>query len=66
MKTKSKLICVEPKTDDAKDRFNSVMHNLHSCRVDSEDSVHFYLSSISGRYNFQMKKLADPNWEIVK
>lgn len=63
---KIKFICVEPKSNIAKLDFDVLMNRLHSCRVKQEDDTKFYLSSISGHYNFWIKKDEDPHWYVIK
>jgi len=64
--TKQKMVCVEPLSRKAKNRFANEMDLLHSCVVEKEDDMVMFLSSISGRYHFWMKKESDENWRIVK
>jgi hypothetical protein len=63
---KTKLICVEPKSKKAKNRFCNLMNNLHSCRIEKEDGGKMFLSSITGNYFFWMNKTNDENWMVVK
>lgn len=65
MKTKTKFLCVSPKTNKAKNRFANLMDNLHSCKVEQEDDNKVFLASISGRYFFWMDKKNDPNWDVI-
>ena len=65
-KQKRKIIYVEPITQDAKDRFETYMCNLHSCYVDSETDSHYYLTTINNNYKFQILKTKDLNWMVVK
>ncbi len=63
---KSEFICVKPRSDAAKDRFDTQMRGLHSCRVDKREYGKVYLSSISGKYLFSMYEGGDDHWEVVK
>ena len=51
---KKEFICVKPKSEIAKDFFVNEMHQLHSCRVMKRERNKVFLSSISGRYDFEM------------
>jgi len=44
---KTEMICVNPKSTTAKDRFNNDMDRLHSCRVIKREDGKVVLSSIS-------------------
>lgn len=66
IETKRKIVCVEPMTDIAKDRFNLYMNGLHSCYVDDENDNSMYLTSINKKYKFNMSKTGDLNWKVVK
>ena len=63
---KSEMLCVNPKSSQAKTRFCSEMDRLHSCRVEKRQQGKLYLSSISGRYKFSMHESCDDHWEVVK
>jgi hypothetical protein len=63
---KSEMLCVNPKSPQAKSRFASEMDRLHSCRVEKRQQGKLYLSSISGRYKFSMHESCDDHWEVVK
>ena len=63
---KKEFICVQPKSEIAKDFFVIEMHQLHSCRVIKRERNKVFLSSISGRYDFEMFEGVDDNWEVVK
>mgnify|MGYP001176379776 FL=1 len=63
---KTEFICVQPRSDEAKDRFDTQMNRLHSCRVDKREYGKVYLSSISGKYLFSMYEGGDDHWEVVK
>ena len=63
---KSEFICVKPRYDAAKDRFDTQMHKLRSRRVDKREYGKVYLSSISGKYLFSMYEGGDDHWEVVK
>jgi len=66
MNTKTKFVCVSPKTSKAKNRFANLMDSLHSCKVEQEQDEMMFLTSISGRYHFWIKKCDDPHWNIIK
>ena len=63
---KTEMLCVNPKSPQAKNRFASEMDRLHSCRVDKREYGKVYLSSISGKYLFSIHEGGDDNWEIIK
>tara|TARA_B100001113_G_scaffold336313_1_gene316556 strand:+ start:509 stop:703 length:195 start_codon:yes stop_codon:yes gene_type:complete len=63
---KTEMICVNPKSATAKDRFNKDMDKLHSCRVIKRENGMVVLSSISNRYSFEMRESCDDHWEVVK
>jgi hypothetical protein len=64
---KTKFVTVQPKTNQAKNQFVSMMDSLHSCRVQKEDNDgRMFLESISGRYFFWMEKSNDPHWALIK
>ncbi len=63
---KKEFICVQPRSTVAKDRFDTRMNRLHSCRVDKREYGKVYLSSISGKYLFSMYEGGDDHWEVVK
>ncbi len=60
------MICVNPKSNLAKDRFDNCMDKLHSCRVIKREHGKLMLSSISNRYSFEMLEGCDDHWEVVK
>ncbi len=66
MITKTKFVTVQPKSEIAKERFCGSMDQLHSCRVIRESEDNYTLSSITNRYSFEMKKINDHNWEVIK
>ena len=66
MITKTKFVTVQPKSEIAKERFVGSMDQLHSCRVIEESDDNYILSSITNRYSFEMKKINDQNWEVIK
>tara|TARA_R100001594_G_scaffold38008_1_gene68690 strand:+ start:1865 stop:2065 length:201 start_codon:yes stop_codon:yes gene_type:complete len=66
MITKTKFVTVQPKSEMAKDRFAGFMDSFHSCKVVEEDEEKYVLLSISNRYSFEMKKVNDQNWEVIK
>ena len=63
---KTEMLCVNPKSPQAKNRIASEMDRLHSCRVEKRQQGKLYLSSISGRYKFSMHESCDDHWEVVK
>lgn len=63
---KPKFVCVQPKSNIAKLDFEVLMNKLHSCKVTTEDDFKYYLSSISGKYEFWMKKEQDSHWDLIK
>ena len=65
-KTKKKLVCVEPVSNKAKNRFANLMDRLHSCNVEQEDDTTMFLTSINGLYHFWLHKTNDEHWRIVK
>ncbi len=68
MKTaiKTEFICVKPRSELARDRFDNCMDRLHSCRVIKRENGMVVLSSISNRYSFEMRESCDDHWEVVK
>tara|TARA_B100000287_G_scaffold156510_1_gene147636 strand:+ start:798 stop:1040 length:243 start_codon:yes stop_codon:yes gene_type:complete len=63
---KKEFICVQPRSTVAKDRFDTRMNRLHSCRVDKREHGKVFLSSITNRYAFEMFEGGDDHWEVVK
>ena len=66
MKTKKKLINVQPKSSKAKNRFINQMGSLHAMEVEQENDTQFFVVSINRQYCFWLNKENDPHWEIVK
>ena len=66
MITKNKFVTVQPKSKSAKERFAGFMDQLHSCRIVQESEDNYILASITNRYSFEMKKINDQNWEVIK
>ena len=66
MITKTKFVTVQPKSEHAKERFVVSMDQLHSCRIVKESEDNYVLASITNRYSFEMKKINDQNWEVIK
>ncbi len=66
MITKTKFVTVQPKSEHAKERFVGSMDQLHSCRIVKESEDNYVLASITNRYSFEMKKINDQNWEVIK
>jgi len=63
---KTEFICVEPKSPNAKIRFETMMDSLHSCKVEQRKDGKVFLSSITGRYFFCIPESGDDHWKIVK
>ena len=63
---KSEFICVKPKSSQAKDRFQSDMRQLHSCRVNKRTDGLIFVESISGSYSFSLHENSDDHWEVIK
>ena len=63
---KQQFICVQPRSSVAEDRFVNSMDSLHSCKIIKEDDMKYVLSSITRRYDFEMRKGYDKNWEVIK
>ena len=63
---KSEFICVKPKSSQAKDRFQSDMRQLHSCRVNKRTEGLIFVESISGSYSFSLHENSDDHWEVIK
>ena len=66
MITKTKFVTVQPKSEHAKERFVGSIDQLHSCRIVQESEDNYILASITNRYSFEMKKINDQNWEVIK
>ena len=66
MKTKKKLINVQPKSSKAKNRFVNQMDSLHAMEVEQETDSQFFVVSINRRCCFWLNKENDSNWEIIK
>ena len=66
MITNTKFVTVQPKSEHAKERFVGSMDQLHSCRIVKESEDNYVLASITNRYSFEMKKINDQNWEVIK
>ena len=64
--TKTQFVCVQPKTEYAREKFDSYMDKLHSCRIVIDKEQTYVLASITNRYSFEMGKEYDENWEIIK
>ncbi len=63
---KTKFICVQPRSNKARNRFANMMDGLHSCRLEQETEDKMFLTSITERYSFWMDKTNDMNWMIAK
>ena len=64
--TKTQFVCVQPKTEYAREKFDSYMDKLHSCRIVIDKEQTYVLASITNRYSFEMGKEYDENWEVIK
>ena len=64
--TKTQFVCVQPKTEYAREKFDSYMDKLHSCRIVIDREQTYVLASITNKYSFEMGKEYDENWEIIK
>ena len=64
--TKTQFLCVQPKTEHAREKFDSYMDKLHSCRIVIDREQTYVLASITNRYSFEMGKEYDENWEVIK
>ena len=64
--TKTQFVCVQPKTEYAREKFDSYMDKFHSCRIVIDREQTYVLESITNRYSFEMGKEYDENWEIIK
>ena len=62
---KTEMLCVNPKSPQAKSRFASEMDRLHSCRVEKRQDGKVFLASISGKYFFWMNESSDDHWEVI-
>ena len=51
---KKEFICVQPRSTTAKQDFVEYMNELHSCVVTKREHGMLSLSSISGKYDFEM------------
>lgn len=66
MKTKKKLINVQPKSKKAVNRFKNIMESFHAMEVEQETDTQFFVVSLNRRYCFWLNKENDPHWNIVK
>ena len=64
--TTTQFVCVLPKTEYAREKFDSYMDKLHSCRIVIDKEQTYVLASITNKYSFEMGKEYDENWEIIK
>ena len=53
---KQQFICVQPRTTEALNRFDTDMDRLHSCKILEEREQSYVLSSITNRYSFEIRK----------
>ena len=67
MKTaiKTEFICVKPRSEIARDRFENCMDRLQSCRVIKPEYGKVVLESISNRYTFERFEGSDDHWEVI-
>ena len=63
---KKEFICVQPRSTTAKQDFVEYMNELHSCVVTKRNHGMLSLSSISGKYDFEMFESGNDHWEIIK
>jgi hypothetical protein len=66
MKTKKKLINVQPKSSKARNRFINQMDSLHAMEVEQENDTQMFVVSINRKYCFWMLRENDPHWEIIR
>ena len=66
LKTKKKLINVQPKSKKAVNRFKNIMDSFHAMEVEQENDTQFFVVSINRRYCFWLNKENDPHWSIIK
>ena len=57
---------MQPKTTYAREKFDSYMNKLHSCRIVIDKEQTYVLASITNKYSFEMDKEYDEHWEIIK
>ena len=63
---KKEFICVNPKSNKAKNRFANMMDSLHSCVVEQRKDGKLFLASINQKYFFWIPENGDDHWQIVK
>ena len=63
---KKEFICVQPRSTTAKQDFVEYMNELHSCVVNKREHGMLSLSSISGKYDFEMFEGGNDHWEVIK
>jgi len=66
MKPKAQFITIQPKTEEAKELFNTDMRQLHSCKVLKKENNQILLNPIAGNLKFWVKEQDDKNWMIIK
>jgi hypothetical protein len=66
MEKKKTRVLIEPISDLAKDRFETLMCMLHTCKIDHETNEQLFLSSVNENYRFVVQKQNDSHWKIVK
>lgn len=66
MKKKKTRILVEPISPHAKDRFDSLMDKIHTCKIDFESDDELYVQSANSNYYFVIQKPQDLHWKILK
>ena len=64
MKTKTKFVCVTPKSNSAKECFYEQMDKFHSCRVKEVKDEQYYLEALNKEYYFWVNKKGDANWRV--
>lgn len=63
---KTKFVCVQPRSNKAKNSFYNLMHELHSCKVEQETENQMFLTSITDKHSFWIDKTNDMDWQIIK
>lgn len=66
MKTKAQFITIQPKTEEAKELFNTDMKQLHSCKILKKENDRVLLNPIAGNLKFWINEQDDNNWIIIK
>lgn len=63
---KSEFVYVSPKNKVSEEIFDTLMYKLHACKVIRRENDIIFVKSITNNYNFFLKEVGDPNWEILK